>query len=104
MNFTDFANDLKQEFDIPEYKGKKILAFLNKKMEEKLFFGTEMTFRNIGTITIKIREPKKYLHFKSKTMRLIPRRFVLQFRMTRIFKERLKAKTVYGYSNSQTDK
>jgi len=105
MNFTDFYKDLAKEHDgIDQKMAYNILCSLQKSMETKLKFGTEITFRNIGKFTLKVREPKKYLDFKTNKMVTSNRKYSLVFRVSRMMSKYLRGKTVYGYENSQKEK
>ena len=102
MNFTDFYKELAEKHEgIDQKQAKKILYFLQKKMEKKLKFGTEISFRNIGVLILRVREPKKYLDFQTKKMMLSNRKYSLGLRVSRNMTNYLRKKTVYGYEHSQ---
>lgn len=104
MNFTEFHKDLTREFNLPHNTSKKIVAYLMKRMRHNLLFGTEITLRNIGTLVLKVRQPKPFLNLQTKVMQMSVRKYVLDIRVTHGMADALKKKTVYGYALSQSEK
>ena len=102
MNFTDFYKDIAKENEgIDQKQAKQILYSLQKKMEKKLKFGTEISIRNIGVLILRVTEPKKYRHFGTGKMLMSNRKYSLKLRVARTMTSYLKSKTVYGYEHSQ---
>jgi len=95
MNFTDFNKELSKEFGFTEKHSRKIITFLIKRLRHKLIFGTEVSFRLIGTFRLKVRQPKKYLNFQTAKMDRSKKSYYLQFIPTLKMKNRLKEKTVH---------
>lgn len=95
MNFTDLTDDLSIEFGLTKQLSRKIITFLIKKLREKIVFGIEVSFRNIGTFRLKIRQPKPFLHLKTGNTEMSKKSFYLNFRPTLLMKEKLKTKTVH---------
>lgn len=95
MNLTDFSKDISEEFGIPEYKAKKLLSFLTKKIRNRLIYGIEVTFREIGTFRLKIRPPKKYLNLQTNTMEVADKAYRLKFEPTKKMRDDLRKKPVY---------
>jgi nucleoid DNA-binding protein len=95
MNFSEFHKEVSVEFGIPQAVSKKILAFLTKRMREQLIFGTSITFRNIGSLVLKVRQPKPFKHFKTGLMAMSKKKYVLTIEVCQNLKTRLKNKIVY---------
>jgi nucleoid DNA-binding protein len=95
MNLTDFSQDIAKEFDIPNYKAKKLLSFLTKLIAQKLIFGIEVTFREVGTFRLSVRQPKKYLNLQTNKWCLSKKSYYLNFIATLKMKTKLKNKTVH---------
>lgn len=95
MNFTDFKSELKDEFDIPEYKAKEILLFLQRRIREKLTRGIEISLHKIGTFRITVRKPKPYMHLKTGKMKMAKAQFYLIFKASQSMKQALRDKPIY---------
>jgi len=95
MNFTDFTDDLADEFGLTKRDARKIITFLAKKLKKRLSFGEQVSIRNLGTFILRIRQPKKFLHLKTGKLEMSKKCYYLSFKVTDKMANELKAKTVY---------
>lgn len=95
MNFVDLHREIAKEFDLPYGKSKEIMIALQDKMRTKILFGEEITLREIGTLTLRVREPKPFLHLKKNVMEVSKKKYFLSLRVTKKMQDELKKKTVY---------
>ena len=95
MNFTDFKDELAEEFGITKDLSRKILSFLLKRLEHQLFFGVEVTFRLIGTLKLRKRLPKRYTNLHTGVLQWSKKSYYLSFRATERMANKLKEKTIY---------
>lgn len=95
MNFTDFTEDLADEFNLTKKQSRAIITYLVKRLKKKILFGHEVSFREIGTFVLNVRQPRKFLNLQSGQMNTSNKIYCLNFRVTKKMKERLKKKIVY---------
>ena len=95
MNFKDLNKDIAKEFGLTQAQSKDILTFIEKTMRKKLLYGTNISIRGIGSLLLKVREPRKYLHIPTQELKMSRRVYSLVFKIRRKFNQELKQKTVY---------
>lgn len=95
MNFTDFTDDVANEFGLTKDLSRKIITFLIKRLRKKLIFGNEVSFRLIGAFKLRVRKPKPYLNLQTNVMEMSKKSYYLDFIPTVKMKDRLKEKTVH---------
>lgn len=95
MNLTDFSQDIAKEFDIPNHKAKKLLSYLTKRIARKLIFGVEVTFREIGTFKLCVRQPFKFKNLQTAKWQISKKCYYLNFIATKKMKSILKDKIVH---------
>jgi len=95
MNFYDLKDEVAEEFGITKDLSRKIMSFLLKRMQYHLFFGTEISFRLIGTFRLLKRDPKPFKHLKTGKMEMSKKSYYLKFKVSKRMAEKLKGKTVY---------
>lgn len=95
MNFTNFEDDLSQEFGFTKKTSRKIIMFLLKKIRTSIMFGQELSLRGIGKFVLRVRKPKKFLNLQSGEMQISKKSYYLDFKVYDNLKEYLKKKTVY---------
>lgn len=95
MNFTDFTDDLANEFGLTKDLSRKILTYCIKRLRERLLFGEEVSLRLIGTFKLRVRKPKKFLNLQTNKMELSNKSYYLDFKTTELMNNELKKKTVY---------
>ena len=95
MNFTDFTEDLSEEFGLTKTQSRAIITYLVKRLREKILFGAEVSFRHMGTFKLGISLPRKYLHLKKNVMMMSEKKYNLKFRLSQKMLNDLKEKEVY---------
>jgi nucleoid DNA-binding protein len=95
MHFKEFNREVSEKFGLSLKQSKDILAFVENSMLEKIKFGTHITFRELGTILIKVRQKKKYLNFQKDVMVTSPKKYYIYFRVPKKLKKFLSEKVCY---------
>jgi len=95
MNFKQLNKEVSKEFGITQKEAENILIFIQKLMLKKLKFGTNITLREIGTIQVRVRKPKKYLNFQKNEMMTTAKKYYLFLHVPLKLKEFLSNKTCH---------
>lgn len=95
MNFSNYKDDLAEEFGITKDMARRMISFLLKRMEHDLFFGIEITFRLIGTLKLRKRMPKRYQNLQTGAIEWSKKSYYLSFKATERMANKLKSKTIH---------
>lgn len=95
MNFTDFDRDIAKEFGLTKKESRKILAFVQRKMREKILFGMNINIFKVGTLKIRVRRPRRFLHLKTNKIERTEACLFLDIKVSRRLEQQLKQKPVY---------
>lgn len=95
MNFVELHKEIAREFKLPLSTTKKIMKSIERNIRDRILFGEEVTLREIGTLTLRVREPKPFLHLKKNKMEMSKKKYFLSLRVTKKMQDELKKKKVY---------
>ncbi len=96
MNFYSFKDEIAEEFGLTKELSRKIISYIQKRMDQNIILGEEISFWLIGTLKLKVRQPFKFQNLQTRKIELSKKSYYLKLNVKESMKKRLKEKIVHG--------